>query len=347
MAKKPYPYQVEEKAGAFLDCHTIPDLKNLGFDPNHLQLLSLNPPYYSFEMRKRKGGSRTIEAPEYTLKDLQRQFNFFLQCVYYQWQSMASYGYIIGVKANKNKKNILENAKRHLGAKYMLNADFEDFFHQISAQRVLSLLRNKPFRFTKRAAHLLAKLFTYNNRLPMGAPTSPVLSNFAAIKLDKQLYQWALDNNITFTRFVDDMSFSSKQKPLTQNHLEAIKTICANNQFKLNPNKTKFFGEKDTKKVTGLVLNETVDIDKPFYTELNKDLKRLQHLAEANIIINKHREDEVFKKFKQEVNGHVNFIGTIEGYDSPVFYRYHKKMRQALCPEEEILSARWSNFNYF
>jgi hypothetical protein len=260
---------------------------------------------------------------------------------------MDSYGYIISVKAEKNRKNILENAKRHLGAKFMLNVDFEDFFHQFSTQRIYNMLSCLPFRFANRAALILAKLFTYKNRLPMGAPTSPVLSNLASIKLDKQLNQWATENNITYTRFVDDLSFSSKQKPIARVHLEHIKAICDENQLKLNPNKTKFFGESDEKKVTGLILDETVDIDKSFYNGLNQDLKRLKHLAEVNVIINKHREDEVFNKFKQEVKGQINFIGTIEGYDSTIFYQYHKKMQRALDPREEVLSARWTNFNYF
>ena len=98
----------------------------------------------------------------------------YLQCVYYTIQSKAAYGYIIRTKDSKTYKNILTNAQQHIDAVFMLNVDFEDFFHQITIAKVFNLLQTEPFQFEKKTAHILARLFTKDGRLPMGTPTSPV-----------------------------------------------------------------------------------------------------------------------------------------------------------------------------
>ncbi len=344
--KKLFSFEIAQKAQRFLDCKNLEDLRFLGFDVNHVIYDALHPYYYTFEIRKSSGGMRTVEAPGDGLKATQKQFNFYLQCLYYTLQHPASHGYIIRAKDQPHNKNILGNARQHLGAKYMMNADFQDFFHQISEQRVFHLLQYPPFRFHKKTAHTLSKIFTYKKRLPMGAPTSPVLSNLLSLELDEALYQWANEQGITYTRFVDDLTFSSKEEVLTEAHLKAVRAICAKHLFRLNPKKTKYYGAEDTKKVTGLVLNETVDIEQAFYDELDIDLKRLQYVAEVGMIVNKHNEDDTLKEFKQQVEGQINFIGMIEGYNSPIFYKYRKRMAKALKPDPDTLSARWTNFNY-
>jgi RNA-directed DNA polymerase len=309
--------------------------------------MALNPQYHVFEVPKANGTSRLIEAPSLDLKEVQRQFSRWLQCVYFIEQTDAAYGYIMRVKDVLPVKNILENARQHLGAEYLLNVDFQDFFHQIGQQRLFGIFQNPPFRWTKKAAALLAKLFTRNGRLPMGAPTSPVLSNLAAIPLDKALKDWADTQGLVYTRFVDDLSFSSKEVAITPKYLAQIKTICLQFQFDLNPRKIKWYAPENTKEVTGLVLNETVDISPTFYHELNRNLKRLKGLSEVAMIINQHREIELYRSFKKEVQGMVNFIGMIEGYGSQLFYDYRQKLKLAVKVSEESLSARWTNSNYF
>lgn len=345
--KKLYLYEIEQKAQRFLNCQNLNDLYNLGFDTARIQLLSLAPPYYQFELTKKNGKKRLIEAPEQQLKDIQKQFNSYLQCIYFTMQTSASYGYIIAPRDKVHDKNILGNAKKHLGNKYMLNLDFEDFFHQITFDRILNLLQSSPFNFEKKTAFILTKIFTLHGRLPMGAPTSPAFSNLFTIELDNQLTEWSQKYRIIYTRFVDDLSFSTAQQAFSNIELGAIIDICTNNGFRINPMKTRFFKEDDIKKVTGLVLNETVDIDQEFYQDLDKDIRRLRYLTEVSIILQQHKHDAILLDFRKEVEGQINFIGIIEGYDSPEFYNYRKKMQSALEPDEEVLAVRWTNSHYF
>ncbi|HHM20532.1 MAG TPA: RNA-directed DNA polymerase [Bacteroidetes bacterium] len=345
--RKLYRDEVKNRACQFLECQNMIDLHRLGFDTARIKLLALAPPYYCFDMPKESGGVRHIEAPEEHLKDVQRQFNRYLQCVYFEIQTPPSYGYIIRTKGQTPWKNVLENARQHLGARYMLNVDFKDFFHQFTLRRIHRMLQCPPFQFDNKTAHLLARLFCYKGRLPMGAPTSPALSNIGTIAFDNDMYAWASNQKLTFTRFVDDMTFSSPIVPLTDEHLAHINTICQKHALLINPDKTVFFGEADTKKVTKLLLRDTVDIDPDFYRELDKDIIRLKHLTEVNILMENHKRGQLLRKFKKEVEGQVNFIGMIEGFDSSIFYKYRMKMKEALKPDNKALSSRWTNFNYF
>ncbi len=345
--KKLYLPEVKQKANQFLAAKSIHKLEQLlDIKPNLIQLMSINPQYNHFEIPK-KGGFRKIEAPHYELMELQRMFNYYLQTVYYLLQTKAAYAFIISVKKEKINKNILTNTENHLGHKYMLNIDLKDFFHQVKIERVRKLFRYRPFEFDKRTVGVLAKLFTNNGRLPMGAPTSPVLTNLVSIKLDHDLTKWAEELGIVYTRFADDMTFSTDRAVFNREHLDSIIRICYKHQFELNTKKTKFFDHTNQKTITGLALNETVDIENEFYDELNQDLKRLKRLMEAAVIVNRDRQSITVKKFKQEVQGKVNFIGMIEGFDSDLFYRWNEKYKEAVNPTEERLFIRWTHFNYF
>lgn len=339
--------EVQERANLMTSCEDLQDLKTLGFDVNQLIFQSLHPQYHIFQIPKKDGSYRQIEAPTHDLKLLQRQFSNWLQCVYYMAQPSGSYGYIIRVKGQPYEKNILGNARRHLGNAHMLHVDFKDFFHQVKRKQIASLFRTYPFQFSNKTAEVLARVFTLNNRLPMGAPSSPVLSNLYSIQLDKELETWASDRQAVFTRFVDDLNFSSNDSPFSMENFRQIEKICKEHGLLLNSDKTRIYGPEDEKSVTGLVLRETVDIEDAFYQELNKDLERLKKTVEVHVIMDKHRHHELIRDYKKEIDGKINFIGMIEGYDSVQFAKYRKKLKAALNPDEESLSVRWMHFNYF
>jgi len=339
--------EIKTDALLLANCHDIDDISyRLKTSKNEIQLYSLHPTYYSFPVHKSNGGIREVEAPHYELKTIQRQLNYYLQALYFEHQTPVSYGYIIGAKNKKNLKTIVSNAEQHLGNRYMINADFENFFHQIKLNDVVTVFSGSMLDFNQKSAFILAKLCTYNNRLPMGAPTSPVLSNLYAIPLDNELQQWAKNRGIVFTRFVDDLTFSSDTVQINPKHLDEIVEICNKYNLQLNGHKTKFSGPGDTKIVTGLVLNKTVDIQPEFYERIHKDLKRLKSIYEVSVLASQVENNPLLEKFKKEVLGEVNFIGMVEGYGSPIFKNYHSQYQKALEVEEELFSMRWTSFSY-
>lgn len=337
--------QLRSRGDLFCACRNLDDLSRVFKLPKKsFVLTAFEPTYYHFSVPKANGQVRSIEAPEMELKKLQRQLNAYLQAVYYLHQSDAAYGFIITVIGNKNVKNICTNAEKHLGCDYLLNADFDDFFHQIKTDDVAQIFRENPFQFDKYTAYTLAKICTYKGRLPMGAPTSPVLSNFYTLPLDKEISIWAKWHAVTYTRFVDDLSFSTKNTPLTNEHYTEIKNISQKYHLKFGEDKTRFFSPSDTKIVTGLALNETVDIVPEFYRELDRDIQRLQAVIEVNQISGTTTK---LKHFKQEIMGKIEFVKQVEGVESDEYIRYLNAFYDAQNPADD-LSMRWMRFgNYF
>jgi len=346
--KKPNLNQIKRNETQINKCKNTKQLAQLlKITPKEITLLSFEPLYYHFKIpKKHKGEFRFIEAPSLELKRLQRKLNIYLQSVYYLHQTTASYGYIIKPIGIQKTKNIYTNALQHLGNDYMLNADFKDFFHQITTKDVYNIFIGRLFNFDKNTANTLAKICTYKGRLPMGAPTSPALSNLYSIGLDKDLNKWAILQNITYTRFVDDLSFSSKNTPITPHFFEQINRIALKYHLKFNSDKTKYYSKGDQKTVTGLVLNKTVDIDAEYYKELDKDIDRLHSIIEVQHITGKTYGLGFIKEFKQQVMGKINFIGMIEGVNSPQYNQYQNKFIQAQTVSEDLVN-RWTKFNNY
>lgn len=180
----------------------------------------------------------------------------------------------------------------------------------------------------------------------MGSPTSPVLSNFACINLDNELDRWANRNNITYTRFVDDLSFSSKND-ITHKDLAEINAIVNGAGYFFNPDKIKWYGPAETKIVTGLEVTDIIGIPGSFYYELSQDLERLSKAVELCIMMyGRPEKDEMVLKYCEQIAGKVNFIGMVLGYEDEKYEEYAKRYQKALKPNINSLSMSWMDLPY-
>jgi len=146
-----------------------------------------------------------------------------------------------GVKGRSN----ITNAKTHQGNKFQFTTDLQDFFPGISYQRVYnSFLKLK---FSTHFSHWLTKLTTWKYSLPQGAPTSTHIANLVFLPTDCQLIEFCIKHGITYTRYIDDLTFSSQQdfQPILNDILQIVKS----NEYKLNYRKTKYSGNQT---VTGI-----------------------------------------------------------------------------------------------
>ncbi len=162
----------------------------------YLQLQNLInfPKYTEYSIPKKHGGRRQIDAPSEELLRVQKKLNRYFQLVYLGVRPPNVHGFILQVEQEGTKANIVENAIVHVGKKAVLTVDLENFFTAISAKRVKEILLSPPFQCNEHIATVLGLLTTYKGRLPQGAPTSPVLSNFACLGLDGALRIWAESN---------------------------------------------------------------------------------------------------------------------------------------------------------
>lgn len=319
----------------------------LGLSENQLALIAASPEYYFFRLPKPDGSLREIEAPAQGLKRVQRKINDYLQAVYFTIKPDISYGYIKTVRRDDQPRNLVTHAQQHLGARYLMNVDFEDFFYQIKAPTLIALLSTPPFGLNKYTAHLLAKVCTYENRLPMGAPTSPVLSNLACIGLDKALHHWASNHQFKITRFVDDISVSSKSHEIHLGHFLQLAALFKRFGFFINADKTRYYGEDDAKVVTGLRLGRnSVNVLPEFLQTLDADLLRLKSVVEVDVLTGRLPQAGMIKKFKQEVMGKINFLSQVNGKESIVYHEYLNRFEEAIATPPDVFSARWVHFNY-
>ncbi|GAB4499690.1 MAG: hypothetical protein OHK0019_37120 [Saprospiraceae bacterium] len=281
-----HPSRLELRAlkNAFLAVRTTGELcQLLEEDPLDLAALALNPVYEDFYVAKRNGEQRLIENPIAPLKSFQRKLNDCLQAVYHFHRSSAAYGFLTACcdDAPHQHRHIVNNARQHLGQPWMLNMDIEDFFHAVLADRVAWVFLSKPFSFDDELASLLMRLTTYKGRLPMGAPSSPILSNFAARPLDTDIELLARSRQWIYSRYADDMTISSRQE-ITHEDIELLRGYYRAHGFEPNEKKTKLMGPKDVHTVTGIVILENrLDLTDEFYEELNTEIRHLADVASA------------------------------------------------------------------
>lgn len=327
-------------------CRYLKDFeKVINVPKRKLALYALKPDFYTFHLPKDDGTFRLIEAPHEEFKKILKTINFYFQSAYYLVKPPSSFGYIMSSRNEKDPRNILTHAQKHLGNDYLLNVDFEDFFHQFDINKVEKILFSYPFHFTAKAAATIARICTYNGRLPMGSPTSPVLSNLGTLPLDNYLQNWATDRSLLYTRFVDDLSFSS-QKRIPANILAELTTIFKKFDYQLNEEKSKWYGKQDTKIVTGLEVDSKVSIPGSFFYELSQDIIRLKKTIEASIIIEGDKPSTLVVKFKQQIEGKLNFMGMIYGFDNEKYDDYYEDYEEAINPDMEKFSLRWTDFPY-
>jgi len=305
----------------------------LGSTVSGLEKIFNNPVYKHYQIKKKKGGLRDIYAPDEELKKIQKKLNYYFQAYYLSVKPDEVHGFVIN-PGNDKKCNIAANALAHTHKKYVLNMDLKDFFPNISAKQVFDVFSSPLFGYNEQIATALTLLTTLNGVLPIGAPTSPAISNFACLDLDSLLYKHAIAHSITYTRYADDLTFSSNQA-FTDDIRNGISTIIQDCGFIINEKKVRLVTSNRKQTVTGLTVNETVNVDR----KLLKQVRAMLHDLEINGLDNaaqKHLKltnlpDKLHRAmFMNKLVGYINFIGQIKGTTNKGFTNLNNKLEQIL-----------------
>ncbi len=317
----------------------------LKIDQRRLLLLAKQPPYTAFTVPKKDGGERHIESPGADLKKVLGYLNRYLQSAYFFEKSSAAYGFIVGVQNDDDRRNVLTNARKHLGRPYLLNVDLIDFFHAVSRERVAQIFMDKPFQFKRDLPDLLADLTTYQGRLPMGTPTSPVLSNFACRDMDAELAAFAQDMLWVYTRYADDMSFSSKQ-PIDADKVDSVRAIIRKAGFETNERKVKVYGPDDDKIVTGLLVTDQVSLAPDYLPRLADDIRQLE-----NVLVIQNEQGQLstrwVEQFKRNILGRLNFAAFVLKRSDERYITLKDAYYTAINPPQEDFGAvSWRGFPY-
>lgn len=151
------------------------------------------------------------------------------------------------------KKNNITNAKCHQGKKYVLTTDLQEFFPSVKSTMVYQTFID--LGFNKQFAFYITRFVTWKGELPQGTPTSTHIANIVFLKIDNQLITFCSKYDITYTRFVDDLTFSCQQD--FQHVICDILDIVKSCGFRLSMRKTKYSGSQI---ITGIkVFNHKID----------------------------------------------------------------------------------------
>ena len=229
--------------------------------------------YKQFNIAKRYGGTRKICAPFPDLKLLQRRLSDLLQnCVeeinkVNGLDDQIAHGF-------KRKRSIITNAKGHRNRKHVFNVDLKDFFGSINFGRVRGfLMKDKHFSLHADVATVLAQIACYENALPQGSPCSPVISNLIGHVLDTHLVRLASHNGCTYSRYADDLTFSTNKPEFPATIAKRIAgdehkwlpgselaRLVKKSGFDMNPLKTRMQYRDSRQEVTGLVVNKKINV---------------------------------------------------------------------------------------
>ena len=231
--------------------------------------------YKTFQIRKKSGGIREINAPCYQLSIFLYLINILLKAIYTPKSCVM--GFTEG-------RSIVMNASMHTGHHYVFNIDLENFFPSIPQARVWARLQLGPFNFPVDVASVVAGLCCHTNAegtknvLPQGAATSPLLTNAVCEKLDRRMLGVARKFGLHYSRYADDMTFSSMHNVYQEGSefRNEIKRIIEEQGFKMNDKKTRLLRDGQRQEVTGLTVNENVNLTKKYI----RDLRCILHVWE-------------------------------------------------------------------
>lgn len=342
---------MEFRARRFLEVETVEHLARiLGKDSMKLAAIAAFPPYREFYIPKKSGGRRHIEDPMPPLKKVQRKLNDYLQAVYFFHRTESAYGFITNPIDDPSPRHILTNAQAHVGARWLLNVDMQDFFHLVSQERTEELFRAPLFGFREHLSTLLAALACYKGRLPMGAPASPVISNLVCIPLDQDLEAFARARGWVYTRYADDITFSSRNTPITPDAVEEIAYWVNGYDFSLNPQKQKLYGPQDKEKeVTGLVVGEkSVGLASDYIAQLEGAISNLNDIVDAQYLTpsGKNQVSPWVEELRAMVRGKLEFARQILGEMDPVYCELSQRLEKAVEPPEVYGPLTWLEFGY-
>lgn len=282
--------------------------------------------YKVYTIPKRSSGQRLIAHPSRKLKLLQRALVETLSNKLMPHECAFAY---------RNKISIKENAQYHLDNQYLLKMDFTDFFNSITPDILFSVCDLKGIALSNAEKWLLQRTLFWNKTkshdgklvLSVGAPSSPLISNFIMYPFDEAINSYCAQHSIQYSRYADDLTFSTKIK----NSLFTVPDIVKNTlkkhyayQISINEFKTVFSSKAHNRHITGITITNDNKLS------IGRERKRI-----ISSLIHKYKIGIIDKEEKNHLQGLLAFSFHIE----PLF---KIRMSKKYSPEtiNEILKLR-------
>jgi len=326
---------------------TIADVADiLGFQKKALTFILYAQPgplrYKEFDIPKKSGGMRRIAAPQGGLKLLQRRLADLLQDCLDEIESdtssrskesdfnQVSHGF-------RRRLSILTNARKHRNRRYVFNIDLADFFGSINFGRVRGFfIKDRRFHLDPKVASIFAQIaFCFRKGLPQGSPCSPVIANLIGNILDVHMARLAARSGCVYTRYADDLTFSTnktyfpesiaiqiddKNKNIWVPGVELLKLIDRSG-FSINSRKTRMQYNRSRQEVTGLIVNKKINVRHEYRHNARAMVHRL--FKKGNFLVPDYVKDEGSSYLLtmkpgtlNQLHGRLGFIDSIDRYNA-------------------------------
>lgn len=269
----------------------------VGYRKAYLKKAALYAEYFyrTFYVKKRDKTSRRISEPLPSLKEIQ---TWILNEILYNLPSnnvsRFAKGYI-------PKRDILDNTKYHKDQDMVVSLDIKDFFPSIRRDFVERIFLNMGY--SSNISNLLSKLCCSHNCLPQGAPTSPYLSNLYLSSFDAEVSEFAKSQNIKYTRYADDLTFSGEFEP--KSVIEFVTVKLYGLQLRLNDAKIKIMRRNQRQIVTGIVVNDFAQAPKFVRNKIRQEVYFIKKLGLAQHLKNTNNERS---HYLNHLLGKVRFV---------------------------------------
>lgn len=282
--------------------------------------------YNYFKLKKRDGKFREIMSPAKDLKYIQKWILVNI---------VSKYVLADSCKGFRKSISIFDNAKVHENSEVILKVDLLKFYDTITEKRVYGVF--KSLGYVNNLAYSLAKITTAKHResywsdfdenskevlkelvenkppiLPQGAPTSPMLSNILASKMDYRFEALARKLNFSYSRYADDLTFSIKKEGKLPS-LKLITTIIADEGFFINTKKTKYMKKGCKQYVTGLTTTNGINVSKEYRKEIAEHIYYCRKFGVNDHLKRRIQEFPKYNniKFHNWLYGHMCFIKSV------------------------------------
>ncbi|WP_343305170.1 reverse transcriptase domain-containing protein [Chitinophaga niabensis] len=315
--------------------------------------------YTVFKVKKKSGGERIIHAPKMGLKRIQECLKMILET--FDAIKPQATGFVKG-------KSIVDNAQIHNGYKFVFNTDLKDFFPSIDQARIWKRLQVPPFKLNEEServilANIIAGLCCEKMEverldkvgkwtkvvasvLPQGAPTSPIISNIICSNLDYKLLFMAKRFGLNYSRYADDITFSGDKDVFFKhkgNFMKELNRNIKDERFNINPEKTRLQKSQYRQEVTGLIVNDHVNIPKRYIKQLRMWLyywetygyeRMSSYFKPAYIKDKAHILKGDSPDFQSIIRGKLNYIKMVKGHDDACYNKLAERLKQLIAPDD-------------
>lgn len=235
--------------------------------------------YSHFSIPKKGGGLRRITAPKSRLKYIQGKLAELLSKIEAELEGKRTRKECVLSHGFKAGYSIITNAALHRNKRYVFNADLREFFPSINFGRVRGFFqKDRNFQLNSKIATIIAQIACHNNELPQGSPCSPVISNLIAHMLDIKLNKLATADRCTYSRYADDLTFSTNEKTFPRSIARLVRgssdkwvagdgllEAVYKSGFAINEAKSRLQRQDSRQDATGLIVNQKLNVRHEYY----------------------------------------------------------------------------------